>query len=343
MGLYIFSQIIYTCIFFVALLANALIIYVLMNIFRDKNKQSSIVLRSIAQITLADFMFTLSIPFLISSLTSTGWPFGSFLCRYYLSTSYLAVFAKAFLMSTLGIVCYAIHQGYAYGMTSSRVTLMFTLSWIASALICLPIFFITPPSKLISASAGSTGNAIYTTTCNVFWPENVVASDTFVLIYTICVFITPLVILIQLAKLRYLSPHSEEDLPAVKSLIKVALVGMLVHLIILFPYLIGQIVLNYARTAPGFLPKWKVAMSLTSSWIWLTSPAIFPYLYYRFIPDIQDAVDDTIENIGKLRVNYSSLSTGPGSLFISRSAPVSSNPAGTSKVISQLNKPGQVV
>ena len=341
MILYIFSQIIYTLIFLIAFVGNILVIYVLISILRDVTKRSSLVLRCITQITLADFMFTLSMPFLISSLTSTGWPFGSFLCRYYLSTSYLPIFAKAFLMSTLGIICYAIHQGYAYGMTSSRITLMFTLSWIASALICLPIFFIIPPSKLISASAGSTGMATYITTCNVFWPENLVASDTFVLIYTICVFITPLVILIQLSKLRYLSPHSEEDLPAVKSLIKIALASMLVHLILLFPYLIGQIILNYARTAPGYLPKWKVAMSLTSGWIWFMSPAVFPYLYYRFIPEITDSINDTIENIGKLRVNYSSLSTsGPGSIFITRPMEASNSSKFNSP---QLAKPVQTI
>ena len=149
---------------------------------KHQSKSPSIALRCITHVAIADLMFTMTMPMLISGLTRSGWPFSTGSCKFYLAASFLPQFTRAFLLTCLTVICYGIHSGSAYGMTSLRVSVMFAGSWILAAFITLPVWIfatVTPRGAYV---------------CNVFWPENIYANDAFVLIYMICVFILPLTV-----------------------------------------------------------------------------------------------------------------------------------------------------
>ena len=305
-ALLIISQVILTLICLMGLVGNFLVLYSLLTTLRTRVKTSpSLVLRVITQTTIADVIFTFSLPLMIPALSSSvfrsgnHWPFGPFMCRYFLGLLYFPQFAKAFLLSVLGVVCYGMHQGNAYALTEQRVSIMFASSWAVSFIISFFVFLYASPDHHSS--------------CNVFWPENVYASDTFVLIYVICVFVLPLLVVFALGKLRHENPFPGEDILLVKNTMNSVFLLIGCHLVLLFPFLIGQLLLNFVKTAPGFLPAWKVNYSIFSGWIWYSSVAVFPYVYTRVSLDMKDAMTDTVDNIGKLRINYSALK--PSNVF----------------------------
>ena len=290
------SQVIYSLIFIASLIGNSLVLYVIYYFIPKKASatstvsKSSLVLGCIKNLVVADLISTIGIPFLISSLSKTGWPYGASFCKFYIASIAFPQFSKAFLMSVLGVICYAMHNGSAYGMTDKRVIIMYIGSWLLAALIAIPIY----AYAMVTSKGG----------CNVFWPENIWASDAFVLIYAICVFILPLAVGYVLGKRRQENPFPGEDIAVIRNTMSMVFGLIGTHLVLLFPHLISQIILNYVRTAPGYYPAWKINFSLISGWIWSSSCAIFPYVYYYLSEEIHDGVQFTIENIGKLRINY---------------------------------------
>lgn len=298
------SQAIYSLLFIVGFVVNIFVLYVIFYILqKHQSKSPSIALRCISHLAIADLIFTLTMPMMISGLSRTGWPFGTGSCKLYLSVSFLPQFARAFLLTCLTVICYGIHSGSAYGMTPLRVSVMFTGSWILAALITIPIY--------LFATVTSRGPYV----CNTFWPENIYANDAFVLIYLICVFLLPLAVAFVLAKKRNESPFPGEDVILIKTTMNIifALIGA--HLVLLFPHMIGMLVLNYYKTAPGHpFPVWKVNYSLLSGWIWYSSTILFPFVYHHFLDEFKEGTSYAIESIGKLRISYSKIPS-PGSLF----------------------------
>jgi hypothetical protein len=191
------------------------------------------------------------------------------------------------------------HQGNAYALTDERVSLMFAVSWTFSFIVSFFVF--------VYASPHSDGS------CNVFWPEDVAASDTFVLMYIMCVLVLPLLVVFALAKLRHENPFPGEDISLIQTTMNCVFLMIGSHLVLFVPFAVGQLLLNFIKTAPGFIPGWKVNFSLLSGCIWYSSVAMFPFLYTRISHDLKDGVKETIDSIGRIRINYSSLK--PSNVF----------------------------
>src|SRR5207244_79808 len=94
-----------------------------------------------------------------------------------------------------------------------------------------------------------------------------------------CVFLLPLGVAYVLARKRHENPFPGEDVALVRNTMNDVFSLTAGHGVLLFPYLIGQLILNFYKTAPGFLPAWKVNYALISGWIWWSSVALFPFLY----------------------------------------------------------------
>lgn len=300
-ALFVASQLVFSLTFCSALVGNVLILYVIFSFLRDKNKHSGITMRCLTQLAVADLMTCVTLPVLAASLSHvshSGTHLSPFGCRSYLFLSTLPQFLKAFILTVLSVICYALHQGYASGITDRIVTMMITASWTLA-------LFISGPVAMYA-------NVTHRNSCNVFWPENVSASDAFVLIYAFCVFILPLAVVAAISRKRKEAPFpSGDDVSLVRNSINIVFVLVSVHLILLFPYLVGQLVLNYVRTAPGYLPVWKVTFSLLSAWIWCSACALFPILYYFLSDDLNEGVRLTIQNISRLRIRYTSITSKP--------------------------------
>lgn len=296
-ALFVTSQLVFSLTFVASLIGNSLVLYVIWTYLRSRSKHTSITIRCISQLAVADLISCLMMPFLVSALTPIGWPLSSFACRSFLSLSALPQFLKAFTISVLGVICYALHEGSAFGVTDKIVSMMIGGAWAMAVIITIPI------AVYANVRSGSA--------CNVFWPVNVSASDAFVLIYAFCVFVLPLAVVFALGRIRNEPPFPGDDVSLVRNSIRIVFVLVSVHLVLLFPYLVGQLVMNYLKTAPGYLPAWKINFSLLSGWIWNSACAVFPFLYYNLSDDMSEGIQHTLQSIGKLRVNYSSVATKP--------------------------------
>ena len=297
-ALFVTSQLVFSLICVASLIGNSLVLYVIWTYLRSRSKHSSITIRCMTQLAVADLISCVMLPFLISSLTPIGWPFSSLACRSFLSLTALPQFLKAFMISVLGVICYALHEGSAFGITDKIVSMMISGAWAMSLLIAIPV------ALYADVSSGSR--------CNIYWHENVSASDAFVLIYAFCVFVLPLAVVFALGRKRNEPPFpGSDDVSLVRNSIRIVFVLVSVHLVLLFPYLVGQLVLNYFKTAPGYLPKWKVNFSLLSAWIWNSACAVFPFLYYNLSDDLREGMQHTLQSVGKLRIHYSTIATKP--------------------------------
>lgn len=286
----ILSELLYGLICFAGLLGNGVVLYVVYHILHHRQK-TSVTIRCISHLAIADLITALGIPVLMTALAKDYWPMGPTACKLYMGSVALPEFAKAFLLVLLGVFCYAMHRGTIYELDNAKVTLMLAACWFLAILITLPIF--------LYATATENGN------CNVYWPENVYASDAFVLIFAICVFLAPLFIGLALNKKRNKNPFPGEDISLVRQTMNLVFVLVGVHLVLLFPYVIGQLVLNYVKTAPGHKPQWKLNFALISGWIWTSTCAVFPVLYHYCSEDFREGLQTTIDNVMALRLNYS--------------------------------------
>lgn len=307
-GLFLASQLVLSLIFCAGLLGNALVLYVMFTFLRSKNKDTGITMRCITHLAIADLVSCVTLPVLAAALShvthagaaAASSPFSPAGCRSYLFLTTMPQFLKAFLLTVLSVICYALHQGSAFGITDRIVGFMISGSWALALLISLPV--------------ATYANVSRRTGCNVFWPENVSAADAFVLIYAFCVLILPLAVVLGIARRRNQAPFSSsvgEDVSVVRTSIHLVFVLVSVHLVLLFPYLVGQLVLTYVRTAPGYLPVWKITFSLLSGWIWSAAVALFPLLYYLLSDDMNEGVRRTLHNIARLRIRYSSITSKP--------------------------------
>jgi len=287
-ALLVISQLLYGIICFVGLLGNSLVLYVIYNILQHRQK-TSVTIRCIAHLAIADLITVLGIPFLISTLASNYWPFSNVSCKLYMASVVLPEFTKAFLLALLGVFCYAMHQGTIYELGHTKVTFMIACCWVLGFFIAIPIFLSTTIQN---------GN------CNIYWPEHIFAADAFVVIFAICVFLSPLFVVLALHKRRNKSPFPGEDITKVRQTMNLIFVLVGAHLILLFPYLVGQFALNYVKTIPGMRPQWKVNFALISGWIWTSTCAVFPVLYTYCSEDFREGLQNTIDNVMKLRVNY---------------------------------------
>ncbi|KAI1303933.1 hypothetical protein HDE_02029 [Halotydeus destructor] len=225
----------------------------------------------------------------MSSLSTDYWPLGTLGCKLYKSGFSLLEFTRAFVLALLGLFCYAMHRGKIYELDNAKVTLLLTSCWIVGILTTLPVYMSSDIEK---------GQ------CNIFWPENAYASDAYVLIFAICVFFAPLMVGLLVHHKRNLTPFPGEDISVITKTMNLVFVLVGAHIVLLFPFLIGQFALNYYKTAPGILPEWKVNTGLVTGLIWTSVVAVFPVLYTYTCDDIREGLQNSIDVMTNMKLNY---------------------------------------
>ncbi|XP_071969030.1 chemerin-like receptor 2 [Engystomops pustulosus] len=133
--------IVYVVAFLLGITGNGLVIW--FGVFRMKKRVRVIWFLSLA---VADFIFTLTLPFIITYKALDHWPFGSFLCKS-------SVFFYFFNMSVSGLqlmvisVDQCIHvtfpQWCHHHRTSGRAFIVVFIIWILSAASCVMFFIFT--------------------------------------------------------------------------------------------------------------------------------------------------------------------------------------------------------
>ncbi|KAM5236260.1 N-formyl peptide receptor 2 [Ctenodactylus gundi] len=137
--LWIFSLVVLAATFVLGVLGNGLVIWVAG--FRMAHTVTTICYLNLA---IADFSFTITLPFLMVSLAMGGhWPFGWFLCKLVHIVTDINLFGSVFLIALIALdrcIC-VLHPVWARNhRTVSLAMKVIMVPWICALLLTFPIF-----------------------------------------------------------------------------------------------------------------------------------------------------------------------------------------------------------
>ncbi|KAK7940258.1 hypothetical protein WMY93_003584 [Mugilogobius chulae] len=169
-------------IFFVGLLGNTLVIYVVVRYTKMKTVTNLYILN----LALADELYILGIPFLCTQNVLSYWPYGEFLCKIYMTADVMSQFTSTFCLTMMSIDRYlaVVHPIKSVKWRKPQVAkILNALMWVVSFLITLPV--------TIFSNVQPDGNA-----CNITWPdEHNLWSNAFILVTSILGFFGPVVVI----------------------------------------------------------------------------------------------------------------------------------------------------
>lgn len=143
----IFISFIYSVVCFVGLCGNSLVIYVILRYAKMKTATNIYILN----LAIADELFMLSVPFLVTATLLDHWPFGSLLCRLVLSVDAVNMFTSIYCLTVLSADRYiaVVHPIKAASYRRPTIAKAVNLAvWLLSTLVILPfiIFANTAPN-----------------------------------------------------------------------------------------------------------------------------------------------------------------------------------------------------
>ena len=156
------TQLFYALTCLVGLCGNTLVIYVVTRF----SKMQTVTNLYILNLAIADELFVIGIPFLMTTSVLGHWPFGSIMCKLYMITTSLNQFTSSLFLTIMSAdryiaVCHPISSPkFRTPMISKLVSLT---AWTLSALMIVPVFMY---SNILNESNGQAS-------CNIYWPDSV--------------------------------------------------------------------------------------------------------------------------------------------------------------------------
>lgn len=92
-----FAKILYGIVFIVGLFGNSLVIYVVLRF----SKMQTVTNMYIFNLALADEMFLVGLPFLITTVIYKYWSFGRIMCKIYMTTTSINQFTSSLLLTVM--------------------------------------------------------------------------------------------------------------------------------------------------------------------------------------------------------------------------------------------------
>ncbi|XP_063881506.1 somatostatin receptor type 2-like [Scylla paramamosain] len=148
--------------FLVGLCGNTLVIYVVTRF----SKMQTVTNLYILNLAIADELFVIGVPFLMTTTIMEYWPFGFIMCKLYMITTSLNQFTSSLFLTIMSAdryiaVCHPISSPkFRTPMISKLVSLT---AWTLSALMIVPVFMY---SNILNESNGQAS-------CNIYWPDSV--------------------------------------------------------------------------------------------------------------------------------------------------------------------------
>jgi hypothetical protein len=127
---------------FIGVMGNLLVIYVVLNYGRLKTVTNTYLLH----LALSDLVFLSGIPFFLSSLITSSWIFGGFVCKLFFLTQGVNQYTSIIILALLSFdrylaVCYSAKS--IIWRTRVNPNLLLILTWILSFILMLPIIAFT--------------------------------------------------------------------------------------------------------------------------------------------------------------------------------------------------------
>lgn len=176
------TAVIYTIVFIVGFLGNALAIYVVARYAKMKTVTNIYILN----LAMADELYILGIPFIGTNSVLSYWPYGEFLCKVSMTADGISQFASTFCLTLMSIdrflaVVFPIRS--AKWRKPKVAMILSGLVWVVSFLVVLPV--------TVYANVQEKFN-----TCNITWPNpSDYWSAVFILYTSIVGFFGPLIII----------------------------------------------------------------------------------------------------------------------------------------------------
>ena len=277
----IFMVLMFGLICVVGLVGNGLVVFVILRYTKMKTVTNMYILN----LSIADALFLVGLPMIMSTAIVKQWIFGYAMCKIFFILTCINTFTGAFTLMVMSgdrflAVCFPI-SSMQY-RTAPWASLAITFTWVISFLLMIPIIIYTKlrhPDKC---------NAPEKQSCTVVFPEDlgILPSHAFTLYTLILGFLVPVVIIIVLyslllLKLRRTGPQnvrSAEKRRSHRKVTKLVTLIIIVYIVCWLPYWAFQIHL-ITRSAHVRLAEWKVYMYSALTILSYTNSMVNPCLY----------------------------------------------------------------
>ncbi|KAG7165555.1 somatostatin receptor type 2-like [Homarus americanus] len=276
----VITQMFYAITCLVGLCGNTLVIYVVTRF----SKMQTVTNLYILNLAIADELFVVGIPFLMTTSMLRYWPFGSIMCKLYMITTSLNQFTSSLFLTIMSAdryiaVCHPISSPrFRTPMISKLVSLT---AWTLSALMIVPVF-------MYSNTLQDNG----LDNCNIFWPESqgVRGEIAFIRYSFALAFGIPLTLIfifysLVLHKLKSVGPKSKskEKKKSRQKVTRLVLTVITVYVICWLPYWVLQLTLILSTPKQGH-SNFMVVLFMISSCLSYINSALNPILY-AFLSD----------------------------------------------------------
>ena len=170
----IWNVTVYAIVCLIGLLGNGLVIYVVMRYSSMKTPTNMY----LVNLSIADALFLISLPMLITIMLLHHWIFGTIMCKLYNTLDSINKFAGTYtLLALCGdrylAVCHPVTA--AHYRTTRYISIIIVATWIVAILLVLPVFIfsIVLPSSRVPCGFG----------CIIMWPGNYHVANA---IYAVC-------------------------------------------------------------------------------------------------------------------------------------------------------------
>ncbi|XP_067118744.1 somatostatin receptor type 2-like [Centruroides vittatus] len=238
-----FAKILFGIVCVTGLCGNSLVIYVVLRF----SKMQTVTNMYIFNLAVADEMFLIGLPFLLTTMVFKYWPLGSVMCKIYMTTTSINQFTSSLLLTVMSAdryvaVCHPISSPrYRTPIIAKLICLTV---WTVSALLMVPVYLYATILKTKSINS-----------CNIYWPESTYMNGqkAFTLYSFTLGFAIPLVLILLfyflvICKLRKVGPKnkSREKKRSHRKVTYLVLTVITVYVICWLPYWITQVYLTFS-------------------------------------------------------------------------------------------------